>query len=65
MILNQTHTDKLSEINEKEITESYNDFETSNALDKKGIVTENSEQDKNKSKNINDQSNISSEDSKF
>ena len=65
MILNQTHTDKLSEINEKDITESYNDFETSNALDKKGIVTENSEQDKNKSKNSNDQSNTSSEDSKF
>ena len=47
MILNETHTEKLSEQNEKS-SEYYNDFETSKALDLKGLNTLNTDQDKNK-----------------
>ena len=43
MILNETHTDKISESINKENSESYNDFETSNALDLKGINTLNTD----------------------
>ena len=70
MILNESHTDQISVTNNnnnnnnKDNSESYNDFENSDALDKKGILTEKTEQDKSKS-NINAQSNYSSEEYKF
>ena len=60
MILNETHTDKISESINKENSESYNDFETSNALDLKGINTLNTDEEKMKSKDEN-----SDEDYKF
>ena len=63
MILNETHTDKITEENVKESSESYNDFETSNALEKQGINSINTEQDKDKKSNEN--SGNSSEDYKF
>ena len=60
-ILNEEKDENISEINGKESSESYNDFETSNALDKKGIKTENSVNDnQNRVDSIN-----SSEDYKF
>ena len=65
MILNETQTDKITEENVKESSESYNDFETSNALEKQGINSINTEQDKDKDKKSNENSGNSSEDYKF
>ena len=64
MILNESHTDKISEFNEKEYSESYNDFETSKALEIKGNNTIHTEQDKDKDKKINEE-NDESDDSRF
>ena len=63
MILNESHTDKVSELNEKDYSESYNDFETSNALDMKGINTIHSEQEKEKK--ITEENENESSDSRF
>ena len=47
-ILNGNNTENITENNAN--SGSYNDFETSNALEKKGIKSENSEADNDKSK---------------
>ena len=61
MILNETHSEDISESHNKGISDSYNDFETSKALDLKGINTINTEEGKSK---INEEEN-SDEDYKF
>ena len=65
MILNGSHTDKKSEQNINENSESYNDFDTSNALEMQGINTINTEHEKDKDKKRNENSENSSEDYKF
>ena len=65
IILNESHTDKISEQNLNENSESYNDFETSKALDIQGINTLNTEHEKDKDKKRNENSENSSEDYKF
>ena len=61
MILNESHSEKISESHNKDISDFYNDFETSKALDLKGINTINTEEGKSK---INEEEN-SDEDYKF
>ena len=65
MILNETHTEKISEQNEKGSSYYDDEFETSNALNLKGINTLNTDQDKNKSKKSIEESGDSNEEYKF